>query len=1812
MKKVLLSSLLLLASSAFGITFEKIILTKFTTGMVPGTRMEYSTFYPLILTEQRKDGLLLGILDVKTVDETLKECVRKELKEYWIGKVKSVSASGSPSRGGLIPVIEIPIKFPAPIAGIFGEGGRLEIGGSQSITFGGSKNYTVEAVPDPNLRQTWFPDLKMEQHLKVNVKGTIGEKLSVDVDHDSKAQTELKNKIKLAYTGREDEIVQKVEAGDISLSLPSTRYSSVSGTHKGLFGIKAFNQVGPLNITAIASKEQGEASSEEYTGYGAKVESLRVIDYQYVQKKFYWLGEEDTIVSLEVFREVKDLIQGQSYIEAKAWIDPTDTTYYADLSYQAHFEQLVQGEDYIFNPPHSIELIFPIQEEQALAVYYTTKSGTVVGNLESSPKILKLIKSDLRTPWYVTPESITVVNPTWEYELKNFYSLGGGNIIDTSISVSIWKEVSGAPDIELDPDLGKTYLELFGLDQNGDGRIELQWVHNNKYLFFPSPKPFFYLPDGSKLSDPDSAIYYETNFNRLNPKYYIVIQYQTSHPTISLPRINILEGSEVVRIGEEVWQRGKDYDIDYPSGTITLKRVPPANQRIFIDYQWAPLISLASKTLLGIRTAYKLSDIGEIGSTFLFRSVTTPTEKPKPGEEPTRNMLGEIDGNFRFETGFLTSLANRIPLVSTDKPSELSISGEVAASFPNPNTRDQAYLDDMEGTSITQSFPINFKAWIYGSVPVGKDTASFASKPIRWYNPENGVRAGDIHEGLPEGERERRETILQLEFEPDDTTSWVSLSTLISPTRIDLRNYSFLEVWVKGDTGKLIVDLAPKLSEDGIRRDALGRIVGYGVFDTEDKEPRDGILDWDEDTGLDGVSGTDGARVSGDDGNDDYKYSFGSGDYSRVNGTEGNQKLDTEDLDGNKKMDEKNSYFEYTIDLADTLFQEKRTQAGWKLYRIPLKKGKSVWEEGSGLPDSASVKYGRIWITGAQSKVIIQIYSIEIVGNRWISEGVSREDTLSDLPTKDENFYVEVVSNVYDTTYVPPFDPGVDRYGRPMRESSLRLIYENIRPGHKASCYRTIIDPNARDYTNYNNMALWLKKESGYPVDFFIRFGSDSLNYYEVRKTVSHSGWEELKIELKELPLIKHSVYDTTSSIDLEYSVGGLGFKGKPSLTSVQWISLGIINADSTIEYLTGKLYVNELRLTSPKRKIGVAANLKLTTKLADLLVFSLNTERKDSEFRTLAQTSTRGATSTTNSYSMSSTINLHKFGLESFSIPLSISMSKRLGLPKYGVGNDVELEPDQRWREKTESSQLSYSLNLSKSASSQNRLVKVVLDPIKVGLNRSYSITNTPNKKDSVYSFSSSFSYSYSPKLEPINLRLFRLSYFPKSIRLAGKYTNSYSQSLTKTDTLVTVTRAQNPRIVDYSLDLGYSPISSISSSYSFSSKRDLRRPYLYRNMNVGKEWQRSQSLTVNYDLPIPIFKPHASYSVAYGESRYIEYPTPEDSIEILKVSSSKKIGSDLSLDIFGIFNKLSWLKFISKLRNVISTPKFSYSRSQNSQFFGLFERPSFFYQFGIKENIGEIDKKYDSRDQQKISDVYSINLGISFWKLSLRGGGEKRKSENLYPSVPLNNTWSTTTVWPQLTLDVNLLGLVSPLGKLCNSVSFTSGFSIQQEKSGARTVLKSTQITRSLTPSIRLSFKKGINTSVSYRFSKKVDQRYDLGKKRTEQRGDGLDLSLSYSFSAPTGIKLPLFHRIRFKSNLDVSLTGSWGQDMTTQSVPGEEPINATNTTNFSIRPSFSYRFSSAVSGNLRAWFSQRRDRKRATTNRDLGLDLSATFRF
>ena len=92
--------------------------------------------------------------------------------------------------------------------------------------------------------------------------------------------------MKLEYNGEEDEIIKKLEAGNVSLPLTNTL---IQGS-QSLFGIKAQLQFGRLTVTSIYSQQRGSTSNISVEN-GATVTPFDITADQYEINKHYFIGQ---------------------------------------------------------------------------------------------------------------------------------------------------------------------------------------------------------------------------------------------------------------------------------------------------------------------------------------------------------------------------------------------------------------------------------------------------------------------------------------------------------------------------------------------------------------------------------------------------------------------------------------------------------------------------------------------------------------------------------------------------------------------------------------------------------------------------------------------------------------------------------------------------------------------------------------------------------------------------------------------------------------------------------------------------------------------------------------------------------------------------------------------------------------------------------------------------------------------------------------------------------------------------------------------------------------------------------------------------------------------------------------------------------------------------------------------------------------------------------------------------------------------------------------------------------------------------------
>ena len=228
----------------------------------------------------------IGDLDFRnptymTYDEYTEYNKRKTLKDYWKQRVHAESLTNKNQKGSLIPPIKINNIF---FDRIFG-GNTVDIRpqGSAELIFGANISRTDNpALPVKQRRITTFD---FNEKIQLNVVGKIGDKLKLTTNYNTEATFDFENQMKLEYTGYEDEIIKKIEAGNVSLPLTS---SLITGSQT-LFGVKTQLQFGRLTATTVFSQEKGKKSEVNVTG-GAQITNFEITGDNYDANKHFFLS----------------------------------------------------------------------------------------------------------------------------------------------------------------------------------------------------------------------------------------------------------------------------------------------------------------------------------------------------------------------------------------------------------------------------------------------------------------------------------------------------------------------------------------------------------------------------------------------------------------------------------------------------------------------------------------------------------------------------------------------------------------------------------------------------------------------------------------------------------------------------------------------------------------------------------------------------------------------------------------------------------------------------------------------------------------------------------------------------------------------------------------------------------------------------------------------------------------------------------------------------------------------------------------------------------------------------------------------------------------------------------------------------------------------------------------------------------------------------------------------------------------------------------------------------------------------------------
>lgn len=178
------------------------------------TEIEYDPVTGEYIFTEKVGGLNFRLPKTMTKKEFQKYDFEQSVQNYWRNQtnIKSIE-----SKGGLIPRLTIGGET---FSKIFGSN-TIDIRpqGYVEVSFGYQMNTTKNPAIPERLRKV--PTFDFDQKIQMNVMGKIGDRMEMRVNYNTEATFDYENKMNLGYTGDEDQIIRKIEAGNVSLDRKS-------------------------------------------------------------------------------------------------------------------------------------------------------------------------------------------------------------------------------------------------------------------------------------------------------------------------------------------------------------------------------------------------------------------------------------------------------------------------------------------------------------------------------------------------------------------------------------------------------------------------------------------------------------------------------------------------------------------------------------------------------------------------------------------------------------------------------------------------------------------------------------------------------------------------------------------------------------------------------------------------------------------------------------------------------------------------------------------------------------------------------------------------------------------------------------------------------------------------------------------------------------------------------------------------------------------------------------------------------------------------------------------------------------------------------------------------------------------------------------------------------------------------------------------------------------------------------------------------------------------------------------------------------
>jgi cell surface protein SprA len=293
LQKLLLGIVLLLSATGFSQvtpqTNPTVVDTTYSRGRMeipnPNSIVNSYTYDPATnryIYTSTVDGFNINYPIILTPEEYEELVLRESMRQYYKDKSNAIAGRNEDAKKDLLPRYYVNSSF---FETIFGSN-TIDVKPTGSVEMDLGVRYTKQDNPAFSPRNRSQTSFDFDQRISMSLNGKVGTRLSVNANYDTESTFAFQNLIKLEYAPTEDDIIQKIEVGNVSMPLSN---SLIRGA-QSLFGVKAQLQFGKTTVTGVFSEQKSQTKSVTAQG-GGTIQDFELFALDYDSDRHFFLSQ---------------------------------------------------------------------------------------------------------------------------------------------------------------------------------------------------------------------------------------------------------------------------------------------------------------------------------------------------------------------------------------------------------------------------------------------------------------------------------------------------------------------------------------------------------------------------------------------------------------------------------------------------------------------------------------------------------------------------------------------------------------------------------------------------------------------------------------------------------------------------------------------------------------------------------------------------------------------------------------------------------------------------------------------------------------------------------------------------------------------------------------------------------------------------------------------------------------------------------------------------------------------------------------------------------------------------------------------------------------------------------------------------------------------------------------------------------------------------------------------------------------------------------------------------------------------------------